>query len=50
MPVLEAVSRAGKSLLIIAEDIEGEAPLTSCSILAVRGAFLRRCREGSGLR
>ena len=38
MPVLEAVSRAGKSLLIIAEDIEGEA-LPTLVLNKVRGAL-----------
>ncbi len=38
MPVLEAVSRAGKGLLIIAEDIEGEA-LPTLVLNKVRGAL-----------
>ncbi len=38
MPVLEAVSRAGKSLLIIAEDIEGEA-LPTLVLNKIRGAL-----------
>ena len=38
MPVLEAVSRAGKSLLIIAEDIDGEA-LPTLILNKIRGAL-----------
>ena len=38
MPVLEAVSRAGKSLLIIAEDIDGEA-LPTLVLNKIRGAL-----------
>ena len=38
MPVLEAVSRAGKALLIIAEDIDGEA-LPTLVLNKIRGAL-----------
>ena len=38
MPVLEAVSRAGKGLLIIAEDIDGEA-LPTLVLNKIRGAL-----------
>ena len=38
MPVLEAVSRTGKSLLIIAEDIDGEA-LPTLVLNKIRGAL-----------
>ncbi|MFR3451734.1 MAG: hypothetical protein ACLTSX_09375 [Collinsella sp.] len=49
MPVLEAVSRAGKGLLIIAEDIDGEAlPTLVLNKIRVRPQRLRRQGPGYG--
>ena len=49
LPVLEAVVQAGKKLVIIAEDIEGEA-LATIILNKLRGTFVCLCVKAPGLR